>query len=229
MNLPGLIADHGYWVLAVGCLLEGETVLLLTGFAARRGHLALPAVIGIAAVAGFLGDQFYFWLGRRHGPAVLTRWPSLARQTDRVQRWLAKSDVALIIGVRFAYGLRTAGPVLLGMTPMPARRLAAFNALGRHDLGRAHRRPGLEVRPRGRTGAGRHQAHRRRAAARSGRGRRGLVGVATCESRSGRGCGRPMTGMSCGKSPGSACRFKERVRRDRRSAGATATHSCRPG
>jgi len=130
MNLPGLIADHGYWVLAVGCLLEGETVLLLTGFAARRGHLALPAVIGIAAVAGFLGDQFYFWLGRRHGPAVLTRWPSLARQTDRVQRWLAKSDVALIIGVRFAYGLRTAGPVLLGMTPMPARRFAAFNALG---------------------------------------------------------------------------------------------------
>lgn len=130
MNLPGLIADHGYWVLAVGCLLEGETVLLLAGFAARRGHLALPAVIGVAAVAGFLGDQLYFWLGRRHGPAVLARWPSMARQTDRVHRWLAKSDLALIIGVRFAYGLRAAGPVLIGMTPMPAGRFAVFNALG---------------------------------------------------------------------------------------------------
>jgi len=130
MNLPGLIADHGYWVLAVGCLLEGETVLLLAGFAARRGHLALPAVLAIGAVGGFLGDQFYFWLGRRHGPAVLARWPSLTRQTDRVHRWLTKSDVALIIGVRFAYGLRAAGPVLIGMTPMPAWRFAFFNALG---------------------------------------------------------------------------------------------------
>lgn len=66
-------------------------------------------MLGIAAVAGFLGDQFYFWLGRRHGPAVLARWPSLTRQTDRVHRWLTKSGVALIIGVRFAYGLRAAG------------------------------------------------------------------------------------------------------------------------
>jgi membrane protein DedA with SNARE-associated domain len=130
VDLPGLIAEYGYWVLALGCLLEGETVLLLAGFAAKRGHLDLEAVIGIAAVAGFLGDQFYFWLGRRHGPAVHARWPALAKQTDRVRRWLSRSELALVVGVRFAYGLRIAGPVLIGMTPMPAARFAAYNALG---------------------------------------------------------------------------------------------------
>jgi membrane protein DedA with SNARE-associated domain len=88
MNLGALIESHGYWVLAIGCLLEGETLLVLAGFAAHRGYLNPGAVLAIAATAGFVGDQFYFWLGRRHGPAILSRWPSLADQSDRVDRLL---------------------------------------------------------------------------------------------------------------------------------------------
>jgi len=37
MALGTLIGTHGYWVLALGCLLEGETILLLAGFTAHRG------------------------------------------------------------------------------------------------------------------------------------------------------------------------------------------------
>jgi membrane protein DedA with SNARE-associated domain len=130
MTLGTLIGTHGYWVLALGCLLEGETILLLAGFAVHRGYLDPVAVVGVASVAGFIGDQFWFWLGRRHGAAVLTRWPSIARQTDRVRRLLDRFHAAVIIGVRFAYGLRIAGPVLIGTTPLPALRFAALNALG---------------------------------------------------------------------------------------------------
>ena len=83
MTLQSLIDTHGYWLLALGCLLEGETILLLAGFAAHRGYLDPWAVFGIASLAGFAGDQFYFWLGRRHGAAVLARWPRLAERTGR--------------------------------------------------------------------------------------------------------------------------------------------------
>lgn len=130
MTLGTLIETHGYWVLAAGCLLEGETVLLLAGFAAHRGYLDPVAVIGIASVAGFVGDQFYFWLGRRHGTAVLARWPGAARQAQRVHRLIDRYHEALIIGVRFAYGLRVLGPVLMGTTRITGRRFALFNALG---------------------------------------------------------------------------------------------------
>lgn len=128
--LGALIETHGYWVLALGCLLEGETVLVLAGFAAHRGYLDPAAVLGIAAAAGFCGDQFYFWLGRRHGPAVLARWPSVAGQAGRVHRLLERFHAAVIIGVRFAYGLRVAGPLLIGTTPLPAWRFALLNAVG---------------------------------------------------------------------------------------------------
>lgn len=130
MTLGTLIETHGYWMLAIGCLLEGETVLLLAGFAAHRGYLNPVAVLAIASAAGFLGDQFYFWLGRRHGAALLARWPSLALQAGRVQRLVARYHEAVIIGVRFAYGLRVAGPILLGTTPISGWRFAVLNALG---------------------------------------------------------------------------------------------------
>ncbi len=130
MSLATLIETHGYWVLALGCLLEGETILILAGFAAHRGYLHPAAVLAIAAAAGFAGDQFYFWLGRYRGAALLRRWPALALQTERVQRLLARYHEIMIIGLRFAYGLRIAGPVLMGTTPLPAWRFAVFNALG---------------------------------------------------------------------------------------------------
>ena len=130
MTLAGLIETHGYWVLALGCLLEGEAILLLAGFAAHRGYLNPFAVLGVAAAAGFVGDQFWFWLGRRHGAGALARWPSLMRQADRVRALLERFDSAVIIGVRFAYGLRIAGPVLIGMTTISRLRFAGFNAAG---------------------------------------------------------------------------------------------------
>jgi membrane protein DedA with SNARE-associated domain len=130
MTLATLIETHGYWLLAIGCLLEGETVLILAGFAAHRGYLDPVAVLAVASAAGFAGDQFYFWLGRRHGAAVLARWPALAQQTQRVQRLVTRYHEAVIIGVRFAYGLRIAGPILLGTTPVSGWRFGVFNALG---------------------------------------------------------------------------------------------------
>lgn len=125
-----LIASYGYPILALGCLLEGETVLLLAGFAAHRGHLNLAAVFGVAAVFGFAGDQIAFWLGRRHGGWVLRRWPRLERHSERVRALLQRRHAPAIVLLRFAYGLRVAGPVLIGMSDVAPRRFALFNALG---------------------------------------------------------------------------------------------------
>lgn len=130
MDLGSLIETHGYWVLVLGCLLEGETVLALAGYAAHRGYLELEWVIALAAAAGFAGDQFYFWVGRRHGSVVAARFPSVSQQHDRLHRLIERYHAWVIVGVRFAYGLRIAGPILIGTSAVSAVRFALFNALG---------------------------------------------------------------------------------------------------
>ncbi len=67
LDLNALIAAYGYWVIFLGCLLEGETVLILGGMAAHQGALQLLQVIGLATLGGMLGDQLLFWTGRYSG------------------------------------------------------------------------------------------------------------------------------------------------------------------
>ena len=57
MDFAALVHTYGYAAVFIGSFLEGETTLALGGFAAQRGHLALPWVIAVAEAGGFLGDQ----------------------------------------------------------------------------------------------------------------------------------------------------------------------------
>lgn len=124
------VASYGYVAVFVGSLLEGETVLVAAGFAAHRGLLAWPAVVVVAVIGATLGDQAAFLLGRWKGEAVLRRFPKLARHKQRVCGLLRRYDAVFILTVRFLYGLRIAGPLILGSSGMALSRFALFNVMG---------------------------------------------------------------------------------------------------
>lgn len=130
MNLPELIETYGYWAVLGGTLLEGESVLLLAGFAAHRGYLNLHTVIGVAVIGSFLGDQLWFYLGRRHGSKLLERYPGYAAPAARAQELLAKYDTPVILSIRFLYGLRIVLPFVIGMSSIPMLRFQLLNFAG---------------------------------------------------------------------------------------------------
>ena len=53
----------------------------------------------------------------------------MAAKNDRIQGLIARYQAAVIIGVRFAYGLRIAGPVLIGMSSVSGYRFTLLYAL----------------------------------------------------------------------------------------------------
>jgi membrane protein DedA with SNARE-associated domain len=130
MDFPALIDSYGYATVLAGAFLEGETILALAGLAAYRGYLNLGVVIALAMTAGFLGDQFYFFLGRRHGARILARFPDVHRRAARFDALLARYHAPLIVAIRFMYGFRIVGPILLGMGRVPAWKFMAYNAIG---------------------------------------------------------------------------------------------------
>lgn len=116
MSLEQLVATYGYPVLLGGAVLEGETVVAIAGYLAHRGYLSLPLVLAVAAAGGFIGDQFYFYLGRRHGDAMLRRFPALQTHVGRATRLIERYRIGAIFFIRFMYGVRTVGPVVFGMS-----------------------------------------------------------------------------------------------------------------
>lgn len=130
IDLPGLIDSYGYLAVFVGAFLEGETILALAGLAAYRGYLDFTLVVAIAMIAGFAGDQFYFWLGRRKGQQILQRFPDALERAHRFDALLARWHAPLIIAIRFMYGFRIVGPILLGMGRVPAWKFLVYNFIG---------------------------------------------------------------------------------------------------
>jgi membrane protein DedA with SNARE-associated domain len=130
MSFTQLLTDYGYLAVFIGCLLEGETILVLAGFAAHQGHLSLPVTLTIAFVGGALGDQVFFWIGRTWGLALRRRFASLDQRARVVTDLLQRYDAPLIVGIRFMYGLRIVGPIAIGASRVPPGRFALFNLLG---------------------------------------------------------------------------------------------------
>ena len=130
MSVAALVAQYGYAFVFAGAMAEGESILITAGFAAHRGLLQLHLVLVVAFVAGTLGDQVYFYLGRRHGRRLLARWPALAQHMQRVQPMLQRHPNAVIVSLRFLYGLRTAGPIALGALGVSPVRFVLLNLLG---------------------------------------------------------------------------------------------------
>jgi len=130
VDFPALLDSYGYLAVFVGAFLEGETILALAGLAASRGYLDFATVVAIAMVAGFLGDQFFFFLGRAKGQAILARFPRWSQRAGRLDAMLARWHAPLIVGIRFMYGFRILGPVMLGMGRVAAWKFLVFNFIG---------------------------------------------------------------------------------------------------
>ncbi len=129
-TLQAFVEHYGYLAVFVGCYFEGETVLVIAGFAAHLGYFSLPGVIGTAALAGFCGDQTWYAVGRRYGKALTQRYPGLARGATRVQALAGRYGGYAAFGLRFLIGLRIAGPLALGAAHFPRLSFAAANAAG---------------------------------------------------------------------------------------------------
>ncbi len=130
MDFACFLENYGYLAVFAGALLEGETVLLLAGFLAHQGYMQPPGVV-LAALGGSLAsDQLMFLLGRCKGPALLARFPRLARGVEKAAPLVRRHQRLIILTFRFMYGLRNFIPFFLGLNKTPLRLFIPLNLSG---------------------------------------------------------------------------------------------------
>lgn len=130
IDVNDLLINYGYWAVFIGCLLEGETVLILGGLAAHQNVLHWPQVIAYATLGGMLGDQMLFWTGRYFGPKIMPRLHRQQATIDRVSGLIERYPTASIFSVRFLYGMRLIGPLVIGASGLSALRFSLINLIG---------------------------------------------------------------------------------------------------
>jgi len=130
MDLQGIIENYGYAAVLIGTFLEGETILVLAGLAAHQGYLVLTWVILAAFLGSLCGDQLFFYLGRKHSQAVLSRRPAWKQKAEKVHKMMNRFQTPMILSFRFLYGLRTVTPFVIGMSVVSVKKFIVFNAVG---------------------------------------------------------------------------------------------------
>ncbi len=132
MDVQRLIIEHGVWFYPLTfawTFVEGETFVLVAGFAAAQGLLSAPLLLISAWLGSFAGDQCYFWIGRNFGLRLLSRRPSWRDRVDRALGWVKRYDAWFILSFRFIYGVRNFSSFALGISGIGWQRFLVLNLL----------------------------------------------------------------------------------------------------
>jgi membrane-associated protein len=103
----------------------GDTAMITAGIIAANGGLQLHLVIIAGAIGGLLGDNVFYFLGRRFGPRLAGRLLKSDRAQDRY-RWATRQiDIrapTIIIVGRFIPAGRTVTTFACGTSGLAYRR-----------------------------------------------------------------------------------------------------------
>lgn len=124
------ITDYGYWAVFLGTMIEGETAAFLSGIAAHNQLLSYPWAMLFAAFGGIVSDNVLFLVGRYAGARVLPYFHRHKDKIIRAQTLIRQQENWVIIGVRFAYGMRTVGPIIIGASKVNPLKFIILNIIG---------------------------------------------------------------------------------------------------
>lgn len=129
MSPESLLQDFGYVAVFLGCVLEGEAILVVAGFFASQGYLDPMAVFVVAFGGAYGGHILWFWLGRAHGVRLLDRFPRMKRHFGKGVRVFERYGAAAIILTQWLYGLRITCAVIIGMSRIGLVKFFVYQAV----------------------------------------------------------------------------------------------------
>lgn len=117
-----------YLLAAVWAFFEGETFVLAASALGAVTGVVDPWILMFSVwIGSFLGDQTWFTLGRRYGPAAVRRIPGADKRVAQATGLIEKYGTIFVLTFRFLYGIRNVASAACGMAGMDRRRFMALN------------------------------------------------------------------------------------------------------
>jgi membrane protein DedA with SNARE-associated domain len=130
MSLINFITDYGYVAIFFGSMFEGETIIVLGGFAAHEGLLNMYLIIPAAFLGALAGDWSFFFLGRKYGQKIMNKFPKLSCYLKKSLSMIDENTKKLSFSLRFMYGFRSIIPFSLGQSSIKTKDFLIYNTIG---------------------------------------------------------------------------------------------------
>ena len=111
-------------LVVVGIAVPAVPLLFAVGTLVGLGYVDGYYAVAAAALGAFLGDGLSFWVGRRFGPALRSRWPFSKHPEwlDNGERMFRRNGAKGVIVARYVGAVRPFVPAIAGMLQVPARQ-----------------------------------------------------------------------------------------------------------
>jgi membrane protein DedA with SNARE-associated domain len=132
LDFDRLLAEYENLVypgIFIWTFLEGETFVIFAGYAAFLQHLDFWLIVAFAWCGSFLGDQAYFFLGRRYGQRLLARRPKWQLRAQIALDLLHRYNTGFILSFRFIYGIRNISSFACGLSELHWLRFFVLNLI----------------------------------------------------------------------------------------------------
>lgn len=129
-QIANFMNEYGDWFyigIFLWTFLEGETIVIFGGYAAYHGIVDPIKLLLGAWFGSFLGDQVWFFLGRRYGEALMTRFPKWRPKVEIALDLLYEFKTLFILSFRFIYGIRNVSSFAVGLSEISWARYSATN------------------------------------------------------------------------------------------------------
>jgi membrane protein DedA with SNARE-associated domain len=132
-QLIDTVRQHGEVVYAFLFAYAASHALLMAlfaGYAAQLGVLDLTTTMIYCFAGSFAGDVFRFWIARRYGDRMLSRWPRISMHVTLAKRLVDRHALWLPLIHRFPYGIRGLGAFAYGLSKMSWGVFLILNLVG---------------------------------------------------------------------------------------------------
>lgn len=131
-DIERLLRDFGpwaNWAMFAYAFIKTGPLPIFAGYAVTLGWLDAGPLVAAVWSGAVLGDLVRFELGRKLGPAVLTRFPAWQGRAAALSRVLARHGFWISAVMRFAKGVRTPLALAFGLSALGRIRFALITAV----------------------------------------------------------------------------------------------------
>lgn len=124
------INQYGLWVVFIGMMTEGTTMIIVTGILCYLGMLSFKEAVPVAIAGAVAGDQLWYFAGKYYAASLIEKFPSLKKRMEKIKPSIHTKGQWFAFSGRFIYSGAILFPMTLGTYRYPHNKFTLYDTLG---------------------------------------------------------------------------------------------------